>query len=54
MCGRWVNTAWPRSGRCVGPEFFSSLYPDIELLTFNPAVFAQIDWERDLWNGRPG
>ena len=33
---------------------FSSLYPDIELLTFNPAVFAQIDWERDLWKWTAG
>lgn len=33
---------------------FSSLYPDIELLTFNPAVFAQVDWERNLWKWTAG
>ena len=33
---------------------FSSLYPDIELLTFNPAVFAQFDWERDRWKWTAG
>ena len=28
---------------------FSSLYPDINLLTFNTATFSQIEWAKDGW-----
>ena len=33
---------------------FSSLYPGVELLTFNPAGFGQIDFDNDGWKATAG
>ena len=33
---------------------FSSLYPDIQLLTFNPALFAQLEWAQNGWRASGG
>ena len=45
--GSHLTTQWGAYGSAQ--KSFSSLYPGIELYTFNPAVFGQVEWAKGGW-----
>ena len=45
--GSHLTTQWGAYGSAQ--KSFSSLYPGIELYTFNPAVFGQVEWAKRGW-----